>query len=201
MAAYGVIFLLIFARFAVPSELQQRALLIGVDLRKDRQTLERAYDDWNNPEVDAEPHWESYTVPAEPTDRILDALHKIKWEQDGTLTFRRSCAHGVCGSDAMRINGTDGLACKTLIKDIADAEGAVITIEPLRHMPVQRDLKVDQTDFFDKYRKVKPFLMNEERVEEKERLQSQEERLQFDDTTNCILCASCYSACPVPAIS
>ena len=71
-----------------------------------------------NPEVAEEPHWESYQVAAEPTDRVLDALHKVKWDQDGSLTFRRSCAHGVCGSDAMRINGKNRLACKTLLKDV-----------------------------------------------------------------------------------
>ena len=152
-----------------------------------------------NPAKDTEPYFQEFPVEVSPNERLLDALMVIKRFQDGSLGFRKSCAHGVCGSDAMRINGIDGLACKTLIKDIAEAEGAVITIEPLRHMPVQRDLIVDQTDFFGKYRKVKPFLMNEETVEEKERLQSQEERLQFDDTTNCILCASCYSACPIPA--
>lgn len=152
-----------------------------------------------NPAKDTEPYFQEFAVDVGPNERLLDALMVIKRFQDGSLGFRKSCAHGVCGSDAMRINGTDGLACKTLIKDIADSDGAVITIEPLRHLPVQRDLIVDQTDFFDKYRKVKPFLINEETVEEKERLQSQEERLEFDDTTNCILCASCYSACPIPA--
>jgi len=152
-----------------------------------------------NPVKDTEPYFQEFPVEVSPNERLLDALMVIKRFQDGSLGFRKSCAHGVCGSDAMRINGTDGLACKTLIKDIAESDGAVITIEPLRHLPVQRDLIVDQSDFFDKYRKVKPFLINEETVEEKERLQSQEERLQFDDTTNCILCASCYSACPIPA--
>jgi succinate dehydrogenase/fumarate reductase iron-sulfur protein len=91
----------------------------------------------------------------------------------------------------------NGLACKTLIKDVAEKEGDTIRVEPLRYLPVLRDLIVDQADFFEKYRAVKPFLINEEPVAEKERIQSQEERLRFDDTTNCILCASCYSACPI----
>jgi len=124
-------------------------------------------------------------------------LIRIKRFQDGSLGFRKSCAHGVCGSDAMRINGRDGLACKTLIKDVTEKEGDIVTVEPLRYLPVQRDLIVDQTEFFIKYRSIKPFLINEEPVPERERIQSQEERMQFDDTTNCILCASCYSACPV----
>jgi NAD-dependent dihydropyrimidine dehydrogenase PreA subunit len=97
----------------------------------------------------------------------------------------------------MRINGKDGLACKTLVKEVVEKDGDTVTVEPLRYLPVLRDLIVDQSDFFEKYRSVKPFLINDEPVVEKERIQSQEERLQFDDTTNCILCASCYSACPV----
>jgi len=150
-----------------------------------------------NPGTDERPHYQSYTVDVDPNERLLDALMQIKRFQDGSLGFRKSCAHGVCGSDAMRINGKDGLACKTLIKDVTEIEGETITVEPLRYMKVQRDLIVDQSEFFEKYREVKPFLINDEPVNEKERLQSQEERMQFDDTTNCILCASCYSACPI----
>lgn len=152
-----------------------------------------------NPGSDDEPYFQSFTVAVDPNQRLLDALMQVKRFQDGSLGFRKSCAHGVCGSDAMRINGRDGLACKTLIKEVARADGDTVTVEPLRHLPVQRDLIVDQGDFFKKYRSVKPFLINAEPVLEKERRQSQEERLRFDDTTNCILCASCYSACPVLA--
>ena len=150
-----------------------------------------------NPETDTEPTYQTYQLEAEPTDRLLDVLMQVKRFEDGTLTFRKSCAHGVCGSDAMRINGKDRLACKTLVRDVADAEGAKIRIEPLRYFPVVRDLVVDQSAFFDKYRSVKPFLINDEPVKEKERIQHQEERDAFDDATNCILCCSCYSACPV----
>ncbi len=150
-----------------------------------------------NPETDSEPRFHEYRVEADPNERLLDALMHIKRFQDGSLGFRKSCAHGVCGSDAMRINGKDGLACKTLIKEVAEKDGDTVTVEPLRYLPVQRDLIVDQSEFFKKYRSIKPFLINEEEVPEKERLQTQEERMQFDDTTNCILCASCYSACPV----
>lgn len=150
-----------------------------------------------NPETDDKPVFREYTVKAEPNERLLDALMWVKRFQDGSLGFRKSCAHGVCGSDAMIINGKDGLACKTLIKDLVEKEGDTITIEPLRHLPVQRDLIVDQSEFFRKYRTIKPYLINDEPLPQKERLQSQDERQQFDDTTNCILCASCYSACPV----
>jgi succinate dehydrogenase / fumarate reductase iron-sulfur subunit len=150
-----------------------------------------------NPDTDEAPHFQEYTVEADPNERLLDALMQVKRFQDGSLGFRKSCAHGVCGSDAMRINGKDRLACKTLVKDVAEKDGDTISVAPLRYLPVQRDLIVDQAEFFRKYRSVKPFLINDESVEEKERLQSQEERLRYDDTTNCILCASCYSACPV----
>lgn len=150
-----------------------------------------------NPETDKEPYFQKYEVEAQPDERLLDALMKIKRFQDGSLGFRKSCAHGVCGSDAMRINGKDGLACKMLIKDVVEEYGETVTVEPLRYLPVQRDLIVDQSDFFAKYRAIKPYLINDEPVREKERLQSQKDRLVFDDTTNCILCSSCYSACPV----
>lgn len=150
-----------------------------------------------NGETDKEPSYKVYEVDAEPTERILDLLMHIKRYQDGTLAFRKSCAHGVCGSDAMRINGKDRLACKTLVRDVADEEGTTVRIEPLNHLPVQKDLMVDPSMFFEKYRTVKPYLINEGPVEEKERIQSPEQRAVFDDTTNCILCSACYSACPV----
>jgi len=150
-----------------------------------------------NPDTDKEPYFQEYEVTVGPNERLLDALMQVKRFQDGSLGFRKSCAHGVCGSDAMRVNGQDGLACKTLVKEVARHEGDTVTVEPLRYLPVQRDLIVDQDAFFKKYRSIQPFLINDEPVAGKERLQSQEERLQFDDATNCILCAACYSACPV----
>ncbi len=150
-----------------------------------------------NAEKDSKPYFQEYEVEAEADERLLDAMMRIKRFQDGSLAFRKSCAHGVCGSDAMRINGKDALACKVLIKDLVAEHGETITVEPLRHLAVLRDLIVDQGEFFAKYRSIKPYLINDEAVPEKERLQSQQERLVFDDTTNCILCAACYSACPV----
>jgi len=151
-----------------------------------------------NPDTDEAPYYQEYTVEVDPNARLLDALMDVKRFQDGSLGFRKSCAHGVCGSDAMRINGQDGLACKTLVKEVAEEDGATVVVEPLRYLPVQRDLIVDQAEFFEKYKSIKPYLINDQPVAEKERIQSPEERLQFDDTTNCILCASCYSACPIP---
>jgi len=148
-----------------------------------------------NPEVDAEAHFEEYQVLAHATDRVLDALHQIKWEQDGSLSFRRSCAHGVCGSDAMRINGKNRLACKTLIKDVNPDKP--ITVEPIKGLPVEKDLIVDMEPFFDAYREVMPFLVTNGNEPTKERLQSQADKDRFDDTTKCILCAACTTSCPV----
>jgi succinate dehydrogenase / fumarate reductase iron-sulfur subunit len=147
------------------------------------------------PEIDEEPHWEEYVVQAYPTDRVLDALTQIKGEQDGTLTYRRSCGHGICGSDAMRINGRNRLACKTLIKDL-DASSP-ITIEAIKGLPLEKDLVVDMEPFFAAYREVMPFLVPEGHEPTKERLQSAEDRARFDDTTKCILCAACTTSCPV----
>jgi succinate dehydrogenase / fumarate reductase iron-sulfur subunit len=145
-----------------------------------------------NPELDQAPHWTEHDVEVEPTDRVLDALHQVKWYQDGTLTLRRSCAHGICGSDAMRINGRNMLACKALIKDVGDK----LTVQPLLGIPVIKDLVVDMEGFFAKYKSIKPYLINDEPEPERERLQSVEQRERFDDTTKCILCAACTTSCP-----
>jgi succinate dehydrogenase / fumarate reductase iron-sulfur subunit len=150
-----------------------------------------------DPQKDKRPSLRTYTIDAEPDERMLDVLMKIKQFTDPTLTLRRSCAHGVCGSDAMVINGQECLACKTLVKDVIGEGGSPITIKPLQTLPIQKDLMVDQSRFFDHYRHVKPFFINDEKVKEKERIQTPEERKVFDEGTKCILCASCYSACPV----
>ncbi|MFI7402808.1 succinate dehydrogenase iron-sulfur subunit [Streptomyces sp. NPDC049541] len=149
-----------------------------------------------NPEVSAEATWEDFQLEIDPKERVLDGLHKIKWDLDGTLTFRRSCAHGICGSDAMRINGKNRLACKTLIKDINPEKP--ITVEPIKGLTVLKDLVVDMEPFFQAYRDVMPFLITKDTNEPtRERLQTAEDRERFDDTTKCILCAACTSSCPV----
>ena len=146
-----------------------------------------------DPDRDTAAHWEEYIVPAEPSDRVLDLLHQVKWYQDGSLTFRRSCAHGVCGSDAMLINGRNRLACEYLVKDA----GQRITVEPVRGSPVVKDLLIDLDGFWEKYRSVMPYLVNDEvPADGKERRQSQEERDRFEDTSKCILCGACTTACP-----
>jgi succinate dehydrogenase / fumarate reductase iron-sulfur subunit len=152
-----------------------------------------------NPEFDDEPRWQSFEVPALPTDRVLNVLHYIKWYVDGSLTFRRSCAHGVCGSDAMRINGVNRLACKVLVKDLLAGSGkpTTITMEPIKGLPVQKDLIVDMEPFFEAFRAVKPYLMTTGHEPTRERIQSAADRARFDDTTKCILCACCTTSCPV----
>jgi succinate dehydrogenase / fumarate reductase iron-sulfur subunit len=147
-----------------------------------------------NPEVDEKPHWQAFTIEdVEGTDRVLDVLHRAKWYQDGTLTFRRSCAHGVCGSDAMVINGENGLACQVLIQDV----GTDITVEAIRGFPVIKDLVVDMEPFFAQYRSVLPYLIADDDPGYTERHQTAEERERFDDTTKCILCAACTTSCPI----
>lgn len=144
-------------------------------------------------------YWQTFTVDnADPTDSVLDILHRIKWEQDGTLALRRSCAHGVCGSDALRINGANALACKTLISRIGSGGTVKMQVEPILGLSVLKDLIVDMDPFFDHYKSVLPFFINDEPVPEdgRERLQSQADRERFDDTTKCILCAACTTSCP-----
>jgi succinate dehydrogenase / fumarate reductase iron-sulfur subunit len=144
------------------------------------------------PDQSKKPYWQEFQVQVDRKDRLLDVLNQIKWEQDGTLTFRRSCAHGVCGSDAMRINGRNRLACKLLVEDIGDR----VTVEPMLGFPVIRDLVVDMEPFFAKYEKIKPYLINDEPEPRTERLQSPEERERYDETTKCILCGACTGSCP-----
>jgi succinate dehydrogenase / fumarate reductase iron-sulfur subunit len=148
----------------------------------------RRYD----PDAGRPPYWGEYTVTMEATDTVLAALNAVKWYHDGSLSLRRSCNHGICGSDAMRINGQNRLACKTLLKEV----GPNITVEPLIGLPLIKDLVVDMEPFFAQYRGVKPFLINDEPPPPRERLQSPAERELFDDSTKCILCAACTTSCP-----
>ncbi|HUI93509.1 MAG TPA: succinate dehydrogenase iron-sulfur subunit [Chitinivibrionales bacterium] len=151
-----------------------------------------------DPETGAPPQYREYPVDADPSDRVLEAILYVKHRLDGTLAVRKSCCHGICGSDAMLINGVERLACKTIIRDVA-VEGGVVVLEPLRSMPLQRDLMVDLDAFFAKYRSVKPFFVPAALPRSHEVLQSPEERARFDDPTKCILCGACYSSCPVVA--
>ena len=145
-----------------------------------------------DPDKDAKPYMQDYDIPLEPSDRmLLDALVRIK-EHDDTLALRRSCREGVCGSDAMTINGKNGLACITKIADLKEP----VELRPLPGLPVIRDLIVDMTQFFKQYHSIKPYLINNDPAPEKERLQSPEDREELDGLYECILCACCSSSCP-----
>jgi succinate dehydrogenase / fumarate reductase iron-sulfur subunit len=143
----------------------------------------------------AKPYWQEFTLQdVVETDRILELLHRVKWEQDGTLAFRRSCSHGICGSDAMRINGRNALACKLLVRDT----GTKIQVEPILGLPVLKDLIVDMEPFFAHYRQIMPYFVNDTPVpaDGRERLHDSQEQQIINDTTNCILCACCTTSCP-----
>ena len=145
-----------------------------------------------NPDADKKPRMQDYDIPLEPTDRmLLDALVRIK-EHDDTFSFRRSCREGVCGSDAMNVNGKNRLACITKLTDIKEP----ITIRPLPGLPVIRDLIVDMSQFFKQYHSIKPYVQNETPPPERERLQSPEDRDELNGLYECILCACCSTACP-----
>jgi succinate dehydrogenase / fumarate reductase iron-sulfur subunit len=148
-----------------------------------------------HPERDTKPHYETYALDVDPTERVLDLLELVRGYHDGSLAFRRSCAHGVCGSDAMRINGRNYLACKILVRDLGTT---TITVEPLMGLRVIKDLIVDMDPFFEHYKSVMPYLINDEALpaDGKERIQMPDERERFDDTTKCILCAACTTSCP-----
>lgn len=147
------------------------------------------------PEKDSQSRYDTFDLDVDPRDRILDLLEKVRNYHDGTLAYRRSCAHGVCGSDAMRINGHNRLACKVLVRDVDSTD---ITVEPILGLKVVKDLVVDMEPFFAQYRSVLPFFINNDPLpaDGKERLQSPADRERFDDTTKCILCAACTTSCP-----
>jgi succinate dehydrogenase / fumarate reductase iron-sulfur subunit len=145
-----------------------------------------------DPDKDAKPTMQDYQVPLEPSDSmLLDALLRIK-AMDDSLALRRSCREGVCGSDAMNINGKNGLACITRLAQLKEP----VEVRPLPGLPVIRDLVVDMSQFFKQYHSVKPYLINDEPPPEKERLQTPAQRDQLDGLYECILCACCSTACP-----
>jgi succinate dehydrogenase / fumarate reductase iron-sulfur subunit len=145
-----------------------------------------------DPDRDERPWVQHVELTPQPGDRmLLDALMRLK-AADPTLSFRRSCREGVCGSDAMNINGINGLACITNLRDLADP----IVLRPLPGLPVVRDLIVDTSEFFRQYHSVKPYLINDTPPPEKERLQSPAQREVLDGLYECILCACCSSSCP-----
>ncbi|MFN7096446.1 MAG: succinate dehydrogenase iron-sulfur subunit [Gammaproteobacteria bacterium] len=146
-----------------------------------------------NPETDAAPRMQDLylEVPADRDIMLLRALLLLK-EQDGTITFRRSCGEGVCGSDGMNINGRNGLACITTLSSLKQP----IVLRPLPGFPVIRDLVVDMAQFYRQYEKIKPYLQNDDPAPAQERLQSPKDRAKLDGLYECILCACCSSSCP-----
>lgn len=149
-----------------------------------------------NPEVDKKPHMKDYTLELKDDQdlMVLEALIKIKEEIDPSLSFRRSCREGVCGSDGFNINGRNGLACITSLSSLKSNK---VVVRPLPGLPVIRDLIVDMTQFYKQYEKVKPYLINDDKAPPaRERLQSPEEREKLDGLYECILCACCSTSCP-----
>ncbi|AIL32209.1 succinate dehydrogenase iron-sulfur subunit [Basilea psittacipulmonis] len=146
-----------------------------------------------DPDKDDKPYMQKLEVELEPTDKmLLDALVRIKSSIDDSLSLRRSCREGVCGSDAMNINGKNGLACITNLNDLKEP----VVLRPLPGLPVVRDLIVDMTFFFNQYHSIKPYLINNTPAPEKERLQSPEAREELNGVYECILCACCSTSCP-----
>ncbi|MCC7060240.1 MAG: succinate dehydrogenase iron-sulfur subunit [Burkholderiaceae bacterium] len=146
-----------------------------------------------DPDKDARPYMEDLEVELGPHDKmLLDALMRIKQTKDDSVSYRRSCREGVCGSDAMNINGKNGLACITNLRELKQP----IVLKPLPGLPVIRDLIVDMTQFFKQYHSIRPYLINDTPPPEKERLQSPEERDELDGLYECILSACCSTACP-----
>ena len=151
------------------------------------------------PEIDRKPHLETYRVPLTPDTTILDALHAIKAEQDGSLTFRRSCRHAICGSCAMSVDGRNVLVCKTRLADRASG-GRTVTVRPLPYLPIIKDLVVDRSVFWEQYRRVKPWLIPPADVPQKEFRVTPEEVAALNNAETCIMCGACYSACQVVAM-
>lgn len=146
-----------------------------------------------DPDKDERPYMQKLEVELQPTDKmLLDALVRIKNDVDDSLAIRRSCREGVCGSDAMNINGKNGLACTTNLRELKEP----IVLRPLPGLPVVRDLIVDMTNFFDQYHSIKPYLINDTPPPERERLQTPEAREELDGLYECILCACCSTSCP-----
>lgn len=153
-----------------------------------------------NPEKDKKPHLQSFKVAYTRDTTILDALHEIKTHQDGSVTYRRSCRHGICGSCAMNVNGKNMLVCNTPLKNELDRKGR-ITIRPLPYLPIIKDLVVDRSDFWEQYLRVKPWLIPLDDVPGKEYRMSQEEVAALNKAETCIMCGACYSACTVVGLT
>ena len=146
-----------------------------------------------DPEKDDRPYWKDYSLDVDPKERLLDVLNTIKGTKDGSLTYRKSCGHGVCGSCAMMINGENRLACMTLVEDLGSDK---VKIEPLPGAEIDKDLAINQDNFWEMYVKVKPYLINDDPPPSTERLQSPEDFDKIEESTKCVLCGACTYSCP-----
>jgi succinate dehydrogenase / fumarate reductase iron-sulfur subunit len=149
-----------------------------------------------NPDLDKQPRYQTFTISVTSGMTVLDALHEIKTHQDGSLTYRRSCRHAICGSCAMNVNGKNTIVCNVPLTKNLDGKG-IITIRPLPYLPIIKDLVVDRTVFWQQYLRIKPWLIPLEEAPEKEFRMSQEEVDALNNAEQCIMCGACYSACPV----
>ncbi|MFN2251937.1 MAG: succinate dehydrogenase/fumarate reductase iron-sulfur subunit [Anaerolineae bacterium] len=149
-----------------------------------------------NPDEDREPRMQDFTIVLRPGTTVLDALHRIKTEQDGTLTYRRSCRHAICGSCAMNVNGANRLVCNMPLREQLDRSGTV-TIKPLPYLPIIKDLVVDRSTFWEQYLRVRPWLVPPDDVPEKEFRLSPAEVEALHHAETCIMCGACYSSCQV----
>ncbi len=157
-----------------------------------------------NPDVDRKPYYQDYPIELTPDKTVLDALEEIKGTQDGSLTFRRSCRHAICGSCAMMVNRQNTLVCTKPLGDVVSKGGLfskpdTVLIEPLPYLPIIKDLVVDRTVFWEQYQAVRPWLIGPEAVPEKEYRMSQAEVDGMEAAETCIMCGACYSSCPVVA--
>jgi succinate dehydrogenase / fumarate reductase iron-sulfur subunit len=146
-----------------------------------------------DPAKDNAPRYQEFKIECSPKERVLIVLNRIKWEQDGSVSYRRSCGHAICGSCGMTIQGASRLACRTLVRDIPDD---VITVEPLKGFPIVKDLVVDMEHFFHKYQAIKPYFINNSPAPVKERRQDPKQQEAIDDPAKCILCGCCTASCP-----
>ncbi len=153
-----------------------------------------------NPDVDRKPYLKEYTIKVTPDTTILDALEEIKATQDGTLTFRRSCRHAICGSCAMNVNGRNTLVCNQRVNAHLDKKG-MVTIRPLPYLPIIKDMVVDRTSFWEQYQRIKPWLVPPADTPETEFRMTPEEVAALHNAEKCIMCGACYSACTVTAFN
>lgn len=151
-----------------------------------------------NPDLDKKPYWQTFQVEMTPETTVLSALEDIKANQDGSLTFRRSCRHAICGSCAMMINRKNTLVCTKPLAEVLDKKNEVM-IEPLPYLPIIKDLVVDRTVFWDQYERIKPWLVPPTETPAKEFRMLPAEVAEFENAETCIMCGACFSACPVVA--